>query len=293
MEKGKSGKEQIMERARAAGSSATTVPGALRYLRARIKSAEREIYERPRYGYDRNPTRREDYYADRHRDRLGARYTRLGEEMMAALGLPEYDEKKDRARVNRIARQKELAAALTSDDERDLRGAGYTLTRDGSHRVLAGMDDGHPFSVQVPLRCQTLREALEWLRPDDVPADALRQGEWYFVRRNPEPETDGMEQVSEAGSMRRVEHREIETFDERARHMPTECLAVLASGETCFMGRKAVKSHAWTGRPHIFVRGVVHHPEHGGLDLGAKWHEVVPNRAHGPFAVGQLAGGID
>lgn len=82
--------------------------------------------------------------------------------MMIVLGLPEYDEKKDRARVNRIARKKALAAALASDEERELRAAGYTLTRDGAHRVLAGMDDGHPFSVQVPLRCQTVREALDW-----------------------------------------------------------------------------------------------------------------------------------
>lgn len=48
-------------------------------------------------------------------------------------------------------------------------------------RVLRGQDDGHDFAVRVPLRCRTVEDALDWLRPDDVPRGSLRQGEFYFI----------------------------------------------------------------------------------------------------------------
>jgi len=221
---------------------------------------------------------------------MDARYTRLGGEWCAELALARFDPQRERARANRAARTIALAAASNSADERDLREQGYTLTREGSHRTLAGPDDGHAFVVQVPLRCQTLREALDWLRPDGVDEEAPRQGEWYFVRRDPEPEGD---QRTEAGSWRSVTHASVATFDRAGRHMPAECLLVEARGETCFLGRRAVKSHAWTARPRLYVRGPITHPEHGTLTLADGWHEVVPNRAHGPFEVGSVAGGMD
>src|SRR3989338_442922 len=74
----------------------------------------------------------------------------------------------------------------------------------------------------------------------------------------------------------------------RGRHQVAECIVVTATGETAYIGRRSVRTHNWTGRPHVYARGLITHPEHCAIDLGTSWHEVVPNRAHGPFAVGSL-----
>jgi hypothetical protein len=285
----------LIEKARERGSTATTRAGAWRYLLRHLPG--------PPSGWSATMTIANPYhnrmcnisrdrsYRDYHTARMNARYTRLGEECMARFGLAPIDEKAERSRVARLARRRELAKARESEAERELLAAGYALTRDGTHRVLTGIDDGHPFEVRVPLRCQTICEALDWLRPDGVMEDTIRQGEWFFVPSAPEEE---WEDKTEAGSWRRVVHHTTTTFDRNWRHLPEECIVVVARGETCFIGRKAVRSHSWTGRPHVYVRGDVTHPEHGTIELGDRWHEVIPNRAHGPFEVGSLGiGGLD
>ena len=286
------GAERLVARAHERGSTATTAAGARRWLFAHLPGAGwpvRSGWYTARYTQDTRATR-STYYATQHRARMDARYARIGQEWLTELGLAPIDPRREQARANRAARTVALATARNSDEERELIAEGYTLVRDGSHRVLAGMDDGSPFHVEVPLRCQTVGEALDWLRPDGVDEDTPRQGEWYFVRGDPEPEGD---QRTEAGSWRSVTHASVATFDRAGRHMPAECLLVEARGETCFLGRRAVKSHAWTARPRLYVRGPITHPEHGTLTLADGWHEVVPNRAHGPFEVGSVAGGMD
>jgi hypothetical protein len=271
---------KLIVKAQSLGSKATTPQGAKKFILDHIKQDSTPIFRRGNKYY-RSLDRDQANPKARHRARKNARYTRLGEEMMAALSLPFYDAKKDRARVSRIERKKQITEALASEEERNLVAAGYTLTKDGAHRILAGLDDGHQFNVQVPLKCQTIGEALAWLRPDDIYPETPRQGE-----------AEGYTET-QAGSTRNVEHRGIDSFDRRRRHMPSECLAVLTHGETLFLGRSAVKSHPWTGRTRIYARGVISHPEHGDLDLGNQWHEVIPNRAHGPFGVGEFSGGLD
>lgn len=170
-------------------------------------------------------------------------------------------------------------------------------------RFLVGEDDGQTFKVRVPLRVKSVEQAIKWLRPAGVPADAPRQGEYFFV-----PQAEGFkpsslrdETYTEAGS-----YREVVVEDGPLsfhRHAIARCpdlaedakisRAAQARGSTCFIGRKRVCSHDWTGRPRYFVRGQVEHPEHGTLVLGSRWHEVVPNRAHGPFPVRGLGAGLD
>ena len=289
----------LVARAQSRGSKATTHGAAMRYLRTHLPGpneawrAWRQAsgVPAPRWGYSHRVARPIGWTLHNHRVRLDRRYSSLGEEWMSATGLPLLDPQRERARAHRLARQAQLAAARESTEERELTEAGYVLTRAGQHQTLTGMDDGHPFSATVPLRCQTIGEALEWLRPDGVAVDAIRQGEWFFVPATPEPEG---RTESDAGSLRRVVHHTIDSFDRRGRHQVAECLVVIASGETAFVGRRAVKTHDWTGRPRVYARGLITHPEHVTVDLGPTWHEVIPNRPHGPFAVGSLGiGGMD
>lgn len=173
-------------------------------------------------------------------------------------------------------------------------------------RILSGQDDGHSFEVQVPLRIKTVEAALDWLRPAGVPADVLRQGEFYFLPSagphaaagcfhpadNKVMAADcGGEEVTEGGSNYRW------TVDWHASfspsHTATRCYSVTKSGDVAFVGRRKMRTHSFTARPSYFVAGTVEHPEHGTLELpahgaahrGVSWYEVRPNKAHGPFPV--------
>jgi hypothetical protein len=158
-----------------------------------------------------------------------------------------------------------------------------------ARRVLVGYTEGG-WSVQVPLRCKTLQDARAWLRPAGVYEDTPRQGEWFFVRRDP-PDADETA-PNEWGTWSETIVEDALSFDRRDRHHPDECVRVYRRGETAFRGRKHIRTHRWVGRPRFFVRGDIMHPEHETLTL-TDWHEVIPNQAHGPFAVGSWGGGMD
>ena len=169
-------------------------------------------------------------------------------------------------------------------------------------RILVGQDDGQDFAVQVPLRLRTVEAALDWLRPAHVPADALRQGEFFFLP-SPGPhaaagcyhptegkvrrEDCGGEDYTEAGSSYRWSVEWNASFSQT--HRATRCYAVTKSGDVLFRGRRRMHSHAFVARPRYFVRGRVEHGQHGTLPLprhaDGLWYEVIPNRAHGPFPV--------
>jgi len=177
-------------------------------------------------------------------------------------------------------------------------------------RVLRGTDDGNPFEVTVPLRIKTVQDAVDWLRPDDVPQDALRQGEFYFIPStgphvvagcyHPDPdhiyrEDCGSDEWTAAGSTYRYTVNWRASFSRT--HTATTCYSVVKAGYVLFPGRRTLKTHPFTGRPRYFVRGSVTHPEHGTLalpphDLG-EWYEVIPNRAHGPFPVTGYGPNVD
>lgn len=161
-------------------------------------------------------------------------------------------------------------------------------------RVLVGMDDGRPFEVRVPMRVKDVETALDWLRPKDVPPGTTRQGEFFFVPvQNPHnefcdhgydgPRIHGYELYKGQSCYRYSVAPSFFSFT----HVADECIVVVKSGETAFYSRRkgSVQAHSWTGRPRYFVRGVVRHTrgDHPDLNLGDSWHEVIPNKAHGPF----------
>ena len=154
--------------------------------------------------------------------------------------------------------------------------------RGGYRRILSGTDDGSTFRVAVPMRCHTVEEAVAWLRPPEVPTGSLRQGEFFFRPGQPPEADDYPVQTTAAGSERQTHTQNEAEFS--ASHHAEECVAVWDTGNTMFLGRRHVHSHEWTGRPRYFVRGAVKHSEHTTLQL-SEWHEVIPNRAHGPFPV--------
>lgn len=182
-------------------------------------------------------------------------------------------------------------------------------------RWLTGEDDGHAYDVRVPMRIRSIADALEWLRPAGVPADALRQGEFYFLpARDPHVEycyhaaedihsyyadgrivyrrgtEHGSDEFTEAGSVYRYRL----TYDQfSATHAADHCVRVDKRGDVAFRGRRRMRTHEFRARPRYFIWGGVTHPEHGRLDLGPGWYEVVPNRAHGPFPVAGRDRGID
>lgn len=150
----------------------------------------------------------------------------------------------------------------------------------GRATVAIVSPSGHvELTAGSPVRITSIGGALA---PEGVDEGTLRQGEWYFVpAKAPELSTfgawerDGEE--SQAGSYTESRCYEVATFDRRRRHMPTECRVLERRGET---GR---------GRPRVYVRGSVAHPEHGTLILPDGWYRVIPNHAHGPFAAGAFS----
>ena len=156
--------------------------------------------------------------------------------------------------------------------------------------------------VKVSSRCRTVEEAENWLRPKGVPPDALRQGEFYFIPAPAEQVGDPKKLPWTARTGWQSSREEWWTtwraLDARGRHRPKECRVLLTRGETAFIGRGGrVRTHRWEGRPRVYVRGAVEHPEHGVLQLpphqAGGWYEVIPNRAHGPWRPAHAGMGID
>lgn len=115
-------------------------------------------------------------------------------------------------------------------------------------RVPQGLDDGHAYRVVVPLRIRTVEAALAWLRPDGVPIDALRQGEFYFV-----PSASPVQLYCTAHEPGHHRYQECEGFEDgghssytwtfvadarfSASHIPVICIAVVKSGSVAFTAR--------------------------------------------------------
>lgn len=142
-------------------------------------------------------------------------------------------------------------------------------------RLLRGEDDGHPFAVRVPLRCTTTEEAIDWLRPDGVRPDAPRQGDlWFVLSGRP---SLGYEETGRYSWREAKGEKEWNVSIGGTRHIAEELLTIWTRGSTAFLGRDGVASHRWEGRPRLYVRGRITHPEHGTLVLH-EWHRVVPRR---------------
>jgi hypothetical protein len=173
--------------------------------------------------------------------------------------------------------------------------------RKGEHRRrLTGWDDGHVWTVEVPSRLSTAEEALDWLLPEDADRFTLRQGEWFFlgvdystasycdeaIKYGSAVES---EEETAAGSWHRTEYRRGDWA--QTRHRAQEVVVAQKHGEVAFVGDKGrVRTHEYTAKPRLYVRGRITAPDHADLVLDG-WHEVVGNRAVGAPAA--VAVGLD
>lgn len=178
-------------------------------------------------------------------------------------------------------------------------------------RILVGEDDGHRYEVAVPMRFKDPQSALDWLRPKDVPIDALRQGEFYFVpSENPHElfcDEEHCRSFNRHGSTWFEGTSDYQFIMERgdfstSHYVPRsygESWRATKAGNVAFFGRRGVAHHQFSGRPRYFVRGTVVHARGDHADLvlpahpGGDWYEVIPNKAHGPFPVTGMSGYSD
>jgi hypothetical protein len=168
------------------------------------------------------------------------------------------------------------------------------------HRRLTGWDDGHVWTVQVPLRLGTAKEALYWLLPDNLTGYWERQGEWFFVPVDSHTGGccfkalyDGSAIDSEGGSEYGTWHETVYQPAEwtNTRHRAQCAVVAQKSGEVAFVGRKGgIRTHRYTAKPRLFVQGSVTAPDHEKLFL-ERWYEVIGNRAVGAPAA--VAAGLD
>jgi len=140
-------------------------------------------------------------------------------------------------------------------------------------QFLLGMDEGRPYAVQVTLRCQTINEALSWLVPKKVKSafaqglDVKRQGDWYFILYNREPNFNVWDSLMRYG-LYRLNHlyrnHELVYNGVATRHQATFVVYNSVFGLPC-------------AAP--IVKGKVRAPDHNPLVLD-QWHLAVRNRSH-------------
>ena len=157
---------------------------------------------------------------------------------------------------------------------------GETLLRDRRGRVfLSGMDRNDApskrsfYLCQVPGTPATVEEAIATLRPDGLPQDTPRQGEWFFV---PEP---GYRLAKDA---LRTTYCPIaaDTAEDQLSQM--SMFVDTKRGKVIYRvpsraGRHVASTLVVNGA--VYARGSVRDDEHTTLRLGPVWHRVVKNRA--------------
>jgi len=139
---------------------------------------------------------------------------------------------------------------------------GETLFKAGRHLYVCGLDrndnpDKRMFymcRLPISLKPKTVDEALEGLRPSDVPKGSPRQGEWFFVPSSLKltPELKKHPIWHETAKKQRG------VVTPSTRHV---------AAEMCFVENA------------VFVRGAIKDDEHDTLKLGKVWHRVVKNLA--------------
>lgn len=140
-------------------------------------------------------------------------------------------------------------------------------------QFLLGMDSGQPYVVQVGLCCQTTNEALSWLVPKMVKSaiaqglDVKRQGDWFFIPHNREPNLHEWDDRLIYGLYKRNHlYRNYQLVYSRVatRHRATLVVYNSVNGLPC---------------EAPVVKGKVRAPDHDPLVLD-RWHLAVRNRSH-------------
>lgn len=175
---------------------------------------------------------------------------------------------------------------LVKGEKRETHFLGETLFTDGRRFFVCGLDRNDDprrrmfYLCQVPGKTalKTVDDALDRLRPKDVPSDTPRQGEWYFLKR---PDYKPV--------LREVQGRPYQTLGKRipilSDEEETQGRAFSLGGEpnTTIIGDRAKRHVAHrmvvdkNGR--VYVHGAIRDDEHDTLQLGPVWHEVRKNLA--------------
>lgn len=122
-----------------------------------------------------------------------------------------------------------------------------------TNHFLVGYDESSQFIAALPEAAESVEHAHEILRPEGVPADALRQGEWFFVPATKDESKRCWEKVT-----RRPDAMDMRRFERFSTHR----------GTTVLLDKQR------------FAIGVVHdtrRSRHHPLML-PDWHKVVRNR---------------
>jgi len=167
-------------------------------------------------------------------------------------------------------------------------------------RSLSGWDDGHLWTVKVPIRLGSAEEALHWLIPDEADQFTARQGEWFFLgtdyrtasycdRAMWDGSAVGDEEETDAGTWHETLYQRGEWM--QTRHRAEQVVVAWKHGEVAFYSDKGrLRTHKYSARPRLFVKGKVTAPDHRTIEF-SDWHEVIGNRAVGAPAA--VAVGLD
>ena len=140
-------------------------------------------------------------------------------------------------------------------------------------QFLLGMDSGRPYAVQVGLCCQTTNEALSWLVPKMVKSaiaqglDVKRQGDWFFIPHNREPNLNMRDDLLLYGLYKRnllCRNSHLIYNGAATRHRATLVVYNSVNGLPC---------------EAPIVKGKVRAPDHDTLVFD-QWHLAVRNRSH-------------
>jgi len=145
------------------------------------------------------------------------------------------------------------------------------------------------FLAQLPegVKPTTVDEALDALRPNDVPADALRQGEWYFL---PTDKKFGASQV-----IKNVKAIAKSLTEDIAHGVPivsddseTQYQRLQEGGWNLYARRKRHRASRMVCSDAVYVSGMIRDEEHDLLRLGdgKQWFRVVRNLSPGSWKAG-------
>lgn len=145
------------------------------------------------------------------------------------------------------------------------------------------------FLAQLPkgVKPTTVDEALNALRPDAVPADALRQGEWFFLPTD--KKFIGSQSIKDVKSI--AKH----LTEDVARGVPIvsaeskeQFQRLQEGGWSLFARRKRHRASRMVCSDAVYVSGRVRDDEHDLLRLGdgKQWFRVVRNLSPGSWKAG-------
>jgi len=168
---------------------------------------------------------------------------------------------------------------------------GEALLRDARGRIfLSGLDRNDAANKRSFYICQVSRAgdkkkpmsveaAIAALRPEDVPANTPRQGEWFFV---PEPDYKPAGDVFRANRLPIVSDNAKEQLRNVQKYESHEGVPHGAPPRLIYRipdhdGRHVATTVVVNGA--VYAKGRVHDREHSTLVLGDTFHRVVKNRA--------------